>query len=74
MAFKQPDEAARRAALQKVVPKPVAPPPPPLPKSEAQPQLIHGRLVSIDAFRGLTMLALASGGFAVAGVVAVIPH
>ncbi|HEX4072309.1 MAG TPA: hypothetical protein VHX68_14110, partial [Planctomycetaceae bacterium] len=75
MAFKQPDEKARQPAAPGAAPPAVKPAP-------AKPTAVERggktvprlkpateRLMSLDAYRGLTMLLMASGGLAIGRLV-----
>ena len=75
MAFKQPEEPVRSggASQKSTSPKLVVPQPPKEPETKPAPgaakSVLPDRVVAIDAFRGFTMLALASSGLAITGVV-----
>jgi predicted acyltransferase len=64
MAFKQPDEKVRQPASAPAS-KPAAPPVEKSGKTAARPKSVPERLVSLDAYRGLTMLLLVSGGLSI---------
>ena len=72
MAFKQPDDKGRPPVPAPAAPtpaKPVAPPVQKVAKSVARPKGPPERLVSLDAYRGLTMLLMASGGLGIGRLV-----
>jgi len=68
MAFKQPDDKGRPTAPAPSS-KPAAPPAEKSSKNIARPKIVSERLGSLDAYRGLTMLLMASGGLAIGRLV-----
>jgi predicted acyltransferase len=72
MAFKQPDDKSRQAGPGSAAPPPSKPAAPPVEKpakNVARPKGAPERLVSLDAYRGLTMLLMASGGLEIGRLV-----
>jgi heparan-alpha-glucosaminide N-acetyltransferase len=72
MAFKQPDEKGKQAASAPAAPvpsKPATPPSEKAAKAVARPKAATERLMSLDAYRGLTMLLMASGGLEIGRLV-----
>ncbi len=72
MAFKQPDEKGKQAAPVPAAAAPsksTAPPSERASKAIVRPKVATERLMSLDAYRGLTMLLMASGGLEIGRLV-----
>ena len=71
MAFKQPEDKGKQSTGPAPNPpvKPVASPVEKAPKPALRTKVVAERLVSLDAYRGLTMLLMASGGLEIGRLV-----